>query len=285
VTRPVLVHTRDDLAVTREAMPGRVAVVMTMGALHDGHIRLIDVARDLADSVLVTIFVNPLQFGAGEDLDRYPRTLDADLAICAQHGVDVVFAPSVGDMYPPGEQIAQRHAGELGARLEGAVRPTHFDGVLTVVSLLLDLTKPDVAVFGEKDAQQLALIRRMVADEKFAVEVVGVPIVREPDGLARSSRNRYLDASQRRAALVLSRALQAAVDAAPRGAAAAVARAEQTLATVPEVKVDYVAAVDDETWQEPSAQTRSMRILVAGRIGSTRLIDNVSVVLGTHQAG
>jgi pantoate--beta-alanine ligase len=256
-----------------------------MGALHAGHVRLIDVAREQSDSVLVTIFVNPLQFGEGEDLDRYPRTLDADLAICAEHAVDVVFAPSVADMYPPGEQIVQRHAGELGGRLEGAVRPTHFDGVLTVVSLLLDLTEPDVAVFGEKDAQQLALIRRMVADEGIPVDVVGVPIVREPDGLAMSSRNRYLDAAQRRSALVLSQALQAAADGAAEGAAEAVSRAEQTLATVPELDVDYIAAVDDETWQEPSSKTRSMRILVAGRIGSTRLIDNVSVVLGTHQAG
>jgi pantoate--beta-alanine ligase len=236
--------------------------------------------------VLVTVFVNPLQFGAGEDLERYPRTLDADLAICEQHGVAVVFAPGVSDMYPPGADIVHRHAGDLGERLEGAARPGHFDGVLTVVGLLLELTKPDVAVFGEKDAQQLALIRRMVADAGFPVEIVGVPTVREPDGLAMSSRNRYLDPSQREAALALSRALQAAADSAAAGPATAISRAEQSLAMTPEVEVDYVAAVDDETWQEPSAKTRSMRILVAGRIGSTRLIDNVSVVLGTqHVAG
>jgi pantoate--beta-alanine ligase len=260
---------------------------MTMGALHAGHIRLIDVARERGDSVLVTIFVNPLQFGAGEDLDRYPRTLPADLAICERHGVDAVFAPGVEDMYPPGQEVVRRHAGDLGERLEGAVRPTHFDGVLTVVALLLELTRPDVAVFGEKDAQQLALIRRMARDLELPVEIVGVPTVREPDGLAMSSRNRYLDPAQRTAALSLSRALRAGagVAAAGEGSDAAAARAREVLAETPEVEVDYVVAIDDETWQEPSDRTRIMRILVAGRIGATRLIDNVSVDLGTRDAG
>jgi pantoate--beta-alanine ligase len=282
VSGPVVAHTRDELAAARAAMSAPFAVVMTMGALHAGHVRLIEVARERAASVLVTIFVNPLQFGAGEDLDRYPRTLDADLEICREQGVDVVFAPAADEMYPPGEAVVHRRAGGLGDRLEGAVRPGHFDGVLTVVGLLLDLTKPDLAFFGEKDAQQLALIRRMVADEGVAVEIVGVPTVREPDGLAMSSRNRYLEPHQRDVALALSRALQAGAEAARDGAPAMVARAEQVLAEQPELAVDYVAAVDDDTWQEPSAQTRSMRILVAGRIGSTRLIDNVSVDLGTR---
>ena len=285
MTHPVVAHTRTELAAARPGMLAPVAVVMTMGALHAGHVRLIEVARERAESVLVTIFVNPLQFGAGEDLDRYPRTLDADLAICRQQGVEVVFAPAVDDMYPPGEAVVARYAGELGERLEGAVRPGHFDGVLTVVGLLLELTRPDFAFFGEKDAQQLALIRRMVADAGFPVEIVGVPTVREPDGLAMSSRNRYLEPKQREAALVISRALRAAAAAAPKGGPAAVTEAEQVLAQQPELSVDYVAAVDDDTWQEPSAQTRSMRILVAGRIGSTRLIDNVSVDLGTRDAG
>ena len=287
MTTPVVAHTRGELAAARAAMRGEIAVVMTMGALHAGHVRLIDVARERADSVLVTIFVNPLQFGASEDLDRYPRTLDADLEICGAHGVDVVFAPGVEQMYPPDELVVKRHAGELGERLEGAVRPTHFDGVLTVVGLLLELTKPHLAVFGEKDAQQLALIRRMVADEAMPVEIVGVPTVREPDGLAMSSRNRYLDPTQRHAARALSQALNAAAAAAAagEGTSAVVRHAEQVLAAEPDVSVDYVAAVDDDTWQEPGAGTRSMRILVAGRIGSTRLIDNVSVDLGTHQAG
>jgi pantoate--beta-alanine ligase len=235
--------------------------------------------------VLVTIFVNPLQFGAGEDLDRYPRTLEADLAICGEHGVDVVFAPSVDDIYPPGELVRELHAGELGDRFEGAARPGHFDGVLTVVALLLRLTRPDLAVFGEKDAQQLALIRRMARDEGFSVEIVGVPTVREPDGLALSSRNRYLDPDQRQLAVMLSRALRAGADAARDGAAAAVEQARAVLAAAPEIKVDYLEIVDDATWKDPREDTREARILVAGRIGATRLIDNVSVVLGTQDVG
>jgi len=230
--------------------------------------------------------VNPLQFGVGEDLDRYPRTLDADVAICAAHGVAVVFAPAVEDMYPRGETLVRRHAGDLGERLEGAIRPAHFDGVLTVVGKLLELTRPDLAVFGEKDAQQLALIRRMVRQDGFPVEIVGVPTVREPDGLAMSSRNRFLDPVERAAALALSAALLAGAQAASGGPEAAIDAARSVLSDVPEVDVDYVALVDDETWQEPDEKTRNARILVAGRIGSTRLIDNVSVVLGTqHSVG
>jgi pantoate--beta-alanine ligase len=285
MTDPVLARTRAELANARAALPGPVAVVMTMGALHDGHIRLIDVAHEHADRVLVTIFVNPLQFGAGEDLDRYPRTLDSDLAICAAHGVDVVFAPGVDDMYPPGETVVGRHAGDLGERLEGAIRPTHFDGVLTVVALLLELTRPDVAVFGEKDAQQLALIRRMVAAEGWPIEVVGVTTVREADGLALSSRNRYLDAPQREAALALSGALDAAAKGVDEGTEVAIARAREVLDRVPDLEIDYIAIVDDRTWLEPDEHTRDVRILVAVRIGTTRLIDNVSVNLGTHTAG
>jgi pantoate--beta-alanine ligase len=266
-------------------MTSPVAVVMTMGALHDGHIRLIDVARERATSVLVTIFVNPLQFGAGEDLDRYPRTLDADLAICEAHAVDVVFAPGVEELYPPDEPVTRRHAGDLGERLEGAIRPSHFDGVLTVVARLLELVRPNIAVFGEKDAQQLALIRRMVVEQGYPVEIVGVPTVREPDGLAMSSRNRYLDPGQRQAALALSQALFAAADAARDGADAALTRARDVLVAAG-IDVDYVELVDDQTWLVPDANTRRARILVAGHIGSTRLIDNVSVVLGTqHSVG
>jgi pantoate--beta-alanine ligase len=241
--------------------------------------------------VLVTIYVNPLQFGVGEDLERYPRTLESDVKICEAHGVELVFAPGVEDMYPRGETLAKQHAGDLGERLEGAVRPTHFDGVLTVVAKLLELTTPDLAVFGEKDAQQLALIRRMVAAQGYPVEIVGVPTVREPDGLAMSSRNRFLDTAERQAALALSQALLAGAQVAGDGAATAIARAREVLAEYPLIEVDYVAMVDDETWQEPDEKTRSSRILVAGRVGSTRLIDNVvidnvSVVLGTqHSVG
>lgn len=282
MSSPVIARTRVDLAAARALMPGQVAVVMTMGALHRGHVQLIDVARERGDSVLVTIFVNPLQFGAGEDLDRYPRTFGADVAICADHGVDVVFAPAVADMYPPGEAVKQRHAGGLGERLEGAHRPGHFDGVLTVVALLLELTQPDLAIFGEKDAQQLALIRRMVAEDGIPTEIVGVPTVREDDGLALSSRNRYLSDAEREVALAISRALRAGEAAAGYGADAALAAARKVLDDAPGIDLDYVELVDEQTWERPSEKTREGRILVAGRVGKTRLIDNVSVVLGTQ---
>ncbi|MEV8552670.1 pantoate--beta-alanine ligase [Streptomyces glaucescens] len=212
-----LVPTPDELRYALEhfAVPGRTAVVMTMGALHEGHATLIRTAREHVGRkgyVVVTVFVNPLQFGAGEDLDRYPRTLDADLRTAERAGADIVFAPSVDDMYPDGRPEITLRAGAMGERLEGASRPGHFDGMLTVVAKLLHLTRPDVAFFGQKDAQQLALIRRMVRDLNFPVEIVGVPTVREEDGLALSSRNRYLSLQERRTALALSRALFAAQD-------------------------------------------------------------------------
>ncbi len=193
---------------------GRRAVVMTMGALHEGHATLIRTARGIAGDgeVVVTVFVNPLQFGAGEDLDRYPRTLDADVKIAELAGADVVFAPSVDEVYPGGEPQVRISAGPMGERLEGSTRPGHFDGMLTVVAKLLHLTRPDVALYGQKDAQQLALIRRMVRDLNFGMEIVGVPTVREADGLALSSRNRYLSATERRTALALSQALFAGSD-------------------------------------------------------------------------
>ncbi|MBE4741543.1 MULTISPECIES: pantoate--beta-alanine ligase [Streptomyces] len=197
------------------ARTGRRAVVMTMGALHEGHATLVRAAREIAGDtgeVVVTVFVNPLQFGAGEDLDRYPRTLDADVELAEQSGADVVFAPSVDEVYPGGEPEVRITAGPMGERLEGASRPGHFDGMLTVVAKLLHLTRPDVALYGQKDAQQLALIRRMVRDLNFGIEIVGVPTVREPDGLALSSRNRYLSTGERRTALALSQALFAGRD-------------------------------------------------------------------------
>ncbi|MEU8521070.1 pantoate--beta-alanine ligase [Streptomyces sp. NBC_01216] len=204
-------------AAALHALPdgGRRAVVMTMGALHDGHAALVRSARAHVGPdgfVVVTVFVNPLQFGAGEDLDRYPRTLDADLGIARAAGADAVFAPSADEVYPGGEPQVRISAGPMGERLEGASRPGHFDGMLTVVAKLLHLTRPDVAFFGRKDAQQLALVRRMARDLDFPVEIVGVPTVREDDGLALSSRNRYLSAAERRTALALSRALFAAGD-------------------------------------------------------------------------
>jgi pantoate--beta-alanine ligase len=282
VAEPTVARTHRELLTARAAMPGRVAVVMTMGALHAGHVRLIRVARERADSVLVTIFVNPLQFGADEDLARYPRMLADDLRTCSTEGVDVVFAPDADVVYPPAKTLRRKHAGDLGERLEGAVRPTHFDGVLTVVARLLELTRPDIAVFGEKDAQQLALIRRMVREQAYPIEIVGVETVRDADGLALSSRNRFLDPPQRQAALTLSRALAAGVRGADDGAAAAIAAAGAVLAQAPGIDVDYLAIVDDDSWEDPDANTRRARLLVAARVGSTRLIDNAFVVLGTR---
>ncbi|WP_018548010.1 pantoate--beta-alanine ligase [Streptomyces sp. LaPpAH-108] len=208
-----LLSTADELHA--RVRRGRRAVVMTMGALHEGHATLIRAARAIAGpegEVVVTVFVNPLQFGANEDLDRYPRTLEADLALAGRAGADAVFAPSVDEVYPGGDPQVRITAGPMGERLEGATRPGHFDGMLTVVAKLLHLTRPDVALYGQKDAQQLALIRRMVRDLNFGVEIVGVPTVREEDGLALSSRNRYLSPEERDTALTLSRALFAGRD-------------------------------------------------------------------------
>ncbi|MEV0276862.1 pantoate--beta-alanine ligase [Streptomyces sp. NPDC050610] len=216
-------RTAAELRALSRAPDERRAVVMTMGALHEGHATLIRAARDRVGprgQVVVTVFVNPLQFGAGEDLDRYPRTLEADLRTAQEAGADAVFAPAADEVYPGGEPQVRISAGPMGERLEGAHRPGHFDGMLTVVAKLLHLTAPDLALYGQKDAQQLALIRRMVRDLNFPVEIVGVETVREADGLALSSRNRYLSAADRAAALGLSRALFAAREAAPLGPAA-----------------------------------------------------------------
>ncbi|MDQ1700330.1 MAG: pantoate--beta-alanine ligase [Frankiaceae bacterium] len=271
----MIVRTRSELAAARRTLPGTVAVVMTMGALHEGHAALMRVARERADSVIATVFVNPLQFGPSEDLDRYPRTFDADVAMCEREGVDVVFAPDVDVMYPGGEPSVRISAGPLGDRLEGAHRSGHFDGVLTVVAKLLHLTRPDIAVFGEKDGQQLALIKRMVRDLDFGVEIVGVPTVRDSDGMAMSSRNAYLSAEERRSALALSRALHTGD----------VAAARAVLDAEPDLVVDYLALVDDETWEDASDATAIGRMLVAARVGRTRLIDNVQVHLGTRDVG
>ncbi|WP_051795314.1 pantoate--beta-alanine ligase [Streptomyces sp. NRRL S-87] len=212
---PPVLRTAAELHALRADAKGRRTVVMTMGALHEGHATLVRTARDLAGpdgQVVVTVFVNPLQFGPNEDLDRYPRTLDSDVEIAGAAGADAVFAPGVDEVYPGGEPQVRVTAGPMGDRLEGATRPGHFDGMLTVVAKLLHLTRPDTALFGQKDAQQLALIRRMVSDLNFPVEIVGVPTVREGDGLALSSRNRYLSEAERGTALALSRALFAGRD-------------------------------------------------------------------------
>lgn len=209
-----LVRTAAELRKHADTRPGEAAVVMTMGALHEGHAALVRAARERVGSgcVVVTVFVNPLQFGPNEDLDRYPRTIEADLELAERAGADLVFAPAVDEVYPGGEPQVRISAGPMGERLEGATRPGHFDGVLTVVGKLLHLTRPDVALFGQKDAQQLAMIQRMVRDLNFGVEIVAVPTVREEDGLALSSRNRYLSAPERRTALALSQALFAGRD-------------------------------------------------------------------------
>ncbi|RFU86346.1 pantoate--beta-alanine ligase, partial [Streptomyces triticagri] len=239
----VLLHTAAELrALGRPGPAGSRAVVMTMGALHDGHAGLIRAARELADQVVVTVFVNPLQFGAGEDLDRYPRTLDSDVRVAEQAGADVVFAPDTDEVYPGGEPQVRISAGPMGERLEGAVRPGHFDGMLTVVAKLLHLTDPDVALYGQKDAQQLALIRRMVRDLNFPVQVRAVPTVRDTDGLALSSRNRYLSLGERHTALALSRALFAGRD---RLTAQAALHARAQAAPPPRARADALTALGE----------------------------------------
>jgi len=277
VTPPVIARDRAELAAARAQLHGRVAVVMTMGALHQGHARLIAAARAAADSVVVTVFLNPLQFGAGEDLDRYPKTFESDLAICTREGVDLVFAPTPDVVYRDGQPAIRVAAGALGDRLEGEHRPGHFDGVLTVVAKLLHLTAPDLAFFGEKDAQQLALIRGMARDLDFPVEIVAVPTEREEGGLALSSRNTYLSDGDRLAARSLNRALQAGAGAAAAGVAATLAAAAAVLDAEPAIHVDYLTLVDDETWEEAGPGATKARLLVAARVGTTRLIDNVLV--------
>ncbi|PYF99533.1 pantoate--beta-alanine ligase [Georgenia satyanarayanai] len=272
---PVLVRTRADLREVLDQQRGTRAVVMTMGALHEGHLDLVREARRRADHVVVTIFVNPLQFAPGEDLDAYPRDLEADLAMLASVGADVVFAPGPDMMYPDGDPRVRVDPGPLASVLEGATRPTHFGGVLTVVLKLLHLTRPHVALFGQKDAQQLALVRAMVRDLDVDVEVVGVPIRREPDGLAMSSRNAYLGDADRSAALALSAALEAGRAAAGAGAEQVLAAAREHLAAEPGVRLDYLELVDPETMEPVSAGASGPCLLVvAAWVGSTRLIDN-----------
>jgi pantoate--beta-alanine ligase len=275
-------HDRRDLVAARAELGRdgrRVALVPTMGALHDGHIALIRAVGKHADEVVVSIFVNPLQFGPGEDLDRYPRMLEADLDVCRNEGVSCVFAPTIEVMYPTEAQVTVA-PGPLAQELEGADRPGHFAGVLTVVAKLFHLVRPHCAAFGEKDYQQLVLIRRMVRDLDFPVEVIPVPIVREGDGLARSSRNRYLSAGQRRSALALSAALRAgaAEGAAGGGSAAVRAAARAALADAVGLEPSYVELRDPDLGPAPVAGGPA-RLLVAARVGATRLIDNAPVLV------
>ena len=271
---------RDVAGVTKalRATGRRIVLVPTMGALHDGHLTLIRAARRVPGAVVVvSIFVNPLQFGAGEDLDAYPRTLDDDLDALRAEGVEIAFTPTADDMYPHGTRTTVV-PGQLGAELEGASRPTHFAGVLTVVLKLFNTVRPDRAYFGEKDYQQLTLIRQMVADLDLGVEVQGVPIVREADGLAMSSRNRYLDPVQREQAGALSAALLAGMYSAAQGASAALDAARAVLDEVPALEVDYLELRDPALGHAPAEGPA--RLLVAARLGNTRLIDNIAVDVG-----
>jgi pantoate--beta-alanine ligase len=257
----------------------RVGLVPTMGALHAGHVSLIDEAKRRTDFVAVTIFVNPLQFAEGEDLDRYPRTMESDVEACRDRGVDVVFAPEPEAMYPAGFQT-QVTLSQVTKPLEGQFRPTHFDGVTTVVTKLFNLTGPCVAVFGRKDYQQWKILSRLALDLDMPIEVVGAPIVREADGLALSSRNRYLSGSERERARGIVTGLRAAFDAWERGERSpqVLRRAAATPVEARFDRVDYVAVVDPETLEAPGDVNARLLLAVAAHLGKTRLIDNL--VLG-----
>jgi pantoate--beta-alanine ligase len=292
----IVANTRAELKGARDKLAGPVVLVPTMGALHDGHRALLRRARALAGSggtVAVSIFVNPLQFGPTEDLDKYPRTLDQDLAACEQEHADLVFAPSANEMYPQ-RQLVMVDPGPAGEILEGEFRPGFFQGVLTVVLKLFSLVRPDIAVFGQKDAQQLALVRAMVADFALGIEVEAVPTARAADGLALSSRNKYLSADERAVAPVLHRALAAGAAEATAGPAAVLAAARRTLDGPPRPgpadapRVDYLALVDARSYQpvaaEPDSDFNGDAVLaIAARVGTTRLIDNVVVRIGTER--
>lgn len=271
---------RDVTDVTRALRPTgrRIVLVPTMGALHEGHLSLIRAAKRVQGAVVVvSIFVNPLQFGAGEDLNAYPRTLDDDLAALRAEGVEIAFTPTVSDMYPDGTRTSV-HPGPLGDDLEGASRPGHFAGVLTVVCKLLQIVRPDRAFFGEKDYQQLVLIRQMVTDLNIDTQIVGLPTVREADGLALSSRNQYLDEVEREQAGALSAALLAGMYAASNGAAAILDAARAVLDEVPAIEVDYLQVRDPMLG--PTPHEGAARLLVAAQLGRTRLLDNIAVDIG-----
>ncbi|MGI8578575.1 MAG: pantoate--beta-alanine ligase [Nocardioidaceae bacterium] len=260
------------------AVDATCALVPTMGALHRGHAALIRTARDASQRVVVSIFVNPLQFGPLEDLANYPRPLTVDLEMCETLGVDIAFAPDVATVYPDGDPMVTVDPGPVAEILEGASRAGHFRGVLTVVAKLFGLVRPDAAVFGEKDYQQLVLVRRMVGDLCLPIDVIGVDIVRDDDDLALSSRNRYLTPTARASALALSRAMRAGQGAAEQGVACVLNAAERVLVSYPEVDVDYLALRGTDLRDAPPSG--QARLLVAGKVGGTRLLDNVPVVIG-----
>jgi pantoate--beta-alanine ligase len=267
---------------TQRVAGKRIGFVPTMGFLHEGHLALVDEARRRADAVIMSIFVNPLQFGPAEDLARYPRDLPRDRVLASGRGVDALFVPTAASMYPRGSEIRVA-PGPSAERWEGAARPGHFAGVLTVVAKLFHLVEPDLACFGRKDVQQLTLVRHMVRDLDWPVEIVAVPTVREPDGLALSSRNSYLSAADRSRAVVLSRALQAAHQAWSSGERRATAieeRMRRELRTQPEVAVEYISIVEPETLAPVALIDPSTLVAIAARLGGTRLIDNIEISKG-----
>ena len=279
-------------AMDRAREQGRIGFVPTMGALHAGHLSLIERARGDCESVAVSMFVNPLQFGPNEDLARYPRDEQADLAACERAGVDTVWLPSVDDMYPPGVDLHRPDPGPAGHMLEGASRPGHFEGVLTAVHRLLSVAGRCSSYFGEKDAQQLFLVKRMVRNEQIDVEVIGCPTVREPDGLALSSRNAYLSAEEREQAGCLFLALTEAAELARAGQAepaVLVAAMAREIGATPLAEIDYATVVDDSTFEPAERVTGSSRALVAARFPSARLIDNLmlspTAMLGQDEPG
>jgi pantoate--beta-alanine ligase len=273
-----IVRNSEELARARAALVGKVALVPTMGALHSGHMALIADAKRRADSVAASIFVNPTQFGEGEDFGRYPRQEQEDARLLAEADCDLLWAPSVADVYPDGFATKVSVAA-ISQRWEGEARPGHFDGVATVVAKLLLSVRPDIALFGEKDFQQLAVIRRMVADLNISVEIVGVPTVREQDGLALSSRNAYLSADERQRAVALPNSLKAAREAIRGGTPVSVAlqNAKQLLVDAGFLRIDYVALVEGATLEPLNEPQGDMRLIAAAVIGTTRLIDNLAV--------
>lgn len=298
---PTLTRTREELTQALAELPGTRALVMTMGALHDGHLQLVREAQQLADHVVVTIFVNPTQFAPGEDFDAYPRTLDADMEALTSVGADLVWAPPIPEVYVQPTSISV-DPGPVAHILEGATRPTHFGGVALVVTKAFGIIRPDIALFGEKDAQQLAVIRTIVTDLDIPVRIHGVPIVRDTDGVALSSRNQYLSAEERVRARALSHAIGEGASAAALGATPReIVDAARAVLAAEDVEIDYVALVDEarftllagtdsaaeqvnedasRAWlTAPSDTARDVRLLVAARVGTTRLIDNAPMVL------
>ncbi len=277
-TAAAIAEIRAAVAEARQS-GARIGFVPTMGALHQGHLSLVERSRRECDVTVMSIFVNPLQFAPGEDYSRYPRPVDEDDALARDAGVDILFRPTPEDMYPGGRTITVT-AGALGADWEGASRPGHFDGVLTVVAKLLNIVQPDVAVFGRKDLQQAALVKALVRDLDMPVSVTLAPIIREPDGIAMSSRNRYLDAAERVRARILSRALEASRNmfaAGERDVPALEGAGKEVLDSEPGVRPDYFAIVDPSAFSQPATADASSAAIVAARVGSTRLIDNVSL--------